>query len=352
MSSRSDLKERSILLVGNHFSKVGGIPSVAEDLSQCLAAHGFSTLLTSSKRNKLLRVVDMLQVVILKRKRYQVACVDVFSGRAFLWAELVTRVLLILRKPVVLNLHGGGLVEFMAKCPQRVVNLLHSAKCVVTPSQSLQKAFFSVRSDIEYIPNGLFLKRYKFQKRTKLKPRICWLRAVNSIYAPTDAAEAFNNVLEKCPDAILDMIGPKQSTEAFDSLMRMISDYGINSKLQVFGGIRKEDVPTILSKYDIFLNTTTLESFGVGVMEAAAAGLCIVTTDAGELPYLWENGVNALIVPVGDTRAMAEAILSLINDQELCEKLSINARKKSEAFDWEHICPKWIDLYYRIGVES
>ena len=80
-------------------------------------------------------------------------------------------------------------------------------------------------------------------------------------------------------------------------------------------------------------------------MEAAACGLPIVTTDAGELAYLWQNGMDAMVVPVGDARAMAAVVRRILTEPKLAEKLSVNARRKAESFDWAVILPQWEKLF-------
>lgn len=119
-------------------------------------------------------------------------------------------------------------------------------------------------------------------------------------------------------------------------------------KITFTGSVPKNQVGLFLSKGDIFLNTTNYESFGVSVMEAAACGLCIVTTDAGELPYLWDDGVNALIVPRGDFAAMSEAVLRILTEPGLSEKLSINSCLKAEEHDWSKIIPLWENLLEQV----
>ena len=69
-------------------------------------------------------------------------------------------------------------------------------------------------------------------------------------------------------------------------------------------------------------------------MEAAASGLCIVTTNVGELGLLWTDGVDALVVQPEDPKAMATAIQRILVEPGLAHNLSVNARKKAEQFDW------------------
>ncbi len=60
-----------------------------------------------------------------------------------------------------------------------------------------------------------------------------------------------------------------------------------------------------------------------------ALGFPIVSTNAGGLKYLHKNGVDALLVEKNDIDGMVNKILSILDDHQLAESLSINARKKS-----------------------
>ncbi len=64
-----------------------------------------------------------------------------------------------------------------------------------------------------------------------------------------------------------------------------------------WASVEKSEVPAWLAKGDIFLNTTNVDNTPVSVIEAQAAGLCVVSTNVGGIPFLLENGKDALLVP-------------------------------------------------------
>jgi glycosyltransferase involved in cell wall biosynthesis len=107
----------------------------------------------------------------------------------------------------------------------------------------------------------------------------------------------------------------------------------------------------VLSEGDIFLNTTNHESFGVSVMEAAACGLCIVSTNVGELSLLWQDGHDSLLVQPDDHEAMASAVRGILCEPKLAERLSRNARAKAEQFDWSKILPQWEALLQEVAAQ-
>src|SRR5512138_3370882 len=129
----------AVLVVGNFLSASLGVRGVCEDLAEQLASAGWSVFTTSTKRPRLPRLLDMLQTVWRRRHEYGLAQVDVYSGLAFVWAELVCQALRLVNKPYILTLHGGNLPVFARRWPGRVRRLLTSAAVVTTPSRYLMQ---------------------------------------------------------------------------------------------------------------------------------------------------------------------------------------------------------------------
>ena len=97
---------------------------------------------------------------------------------------------------------------------------------------------------------------------------------------------------------------------------------------------------------DIFVLPTLIETFGMVLVEAMAAGLPIVTTDAPGVRDVISDGINGIKAPIKDTEAIAFLILKIINDKNLSSKLSENSIHHSrEFYDWEIVCRQYLDLY-------
>lgn len=307
-----------------------------------LQALGWNITTASSRSNHLARALDMCLTAWRARSRYDVAQIDVFSGLAFLWAEAVAGVLSLLRKPYILTLRGGNLPIFARRWPGRVQRLLASAAAVTTPSRYLLEEMARYRADMILLPNALDLSCYQPRLSTQPpQPRLVWLRALHRIYNPVLAAQVVDRLRHDWPDVHLTMVGPDKGDGTFDEFRRFAADNCLEAHVTCVGGVPKAEVPRWLQQGDIFLNTTTAESFGVSVMEAAAMGLCIVTTNVGELSYLWQDGEDALLVPPNDPDTMADAVRRILTEPGLAERLSRNARRKAEQFDWKAILPQW-----------
>lgn len=334
----------AVLLVGNFLSATTGARSVCEDLALGFKAAGWSVITTSSLPSRFPRLLDFLSTVWRQRRRYNVALVDVYSGPAFVWADLVCRGLRMVGKPYVLTLHGGNLPEFAQGSPKRVRCLLQGSAAVTTPSAYLFDKMRPYRQDLVLLPNSLEIAKYSFRRRTPPALKLVWLRAFHEIYNPSLAVKVVAVLVNDFPSVKLTMIGPDKGDGSLEAARGLARKLGVMDNITFTGPIRKETTPHWLNQSDILLNTPRVDNTPVSVLEAMACGLCIVSTKVGGIPYLLENESDALLVPADDPSAMAKAIQRLLTEDGLGERLSGNARRKAERFDWGNILPRWEKL--------
>lgn len=330
-----------VLLIGNFLSAEGGNRAVCEELAERLARAGWRVTCTSHVRNRLLRLGDMLRTVFMERSDYAVAQVDVFSGPSFLWAELACWLLRRLGRPYVVTLHGGNLPAFAGRRPRRVARLLSSARAATAPSRYLVEAMRPYRADILELPNAVDLACYEFKLRQHCEPRLIWLRAFHRIYRPQMAVRAAALVRRQAPEVTLTMVGPDKGDGSLEETRQLAVALGIADRVTFVPGVPKAEVPRWLQRGDIFLNTSQTDNAPVSVVEAMACGLCVASTDAGGLRHLLDSGQDGLLVPSEDAEAMAEAVLRILQDQTLAQRLSGSARRKVERMDWSVILPRW-----------
>jgi glycosyltransferase involved in cell wall biosynthesis len=283
-----------------------------------------------------------------RRAEYDVAEVDVFSGLAFVWAEAVCALLRRAKKPYVLVLHGGNLPDFACRAPERVEKLLRSAARVTTPSRYLLSQMHRFRSDIELVPNALPLESFRFRVREAPRPRLVWVRAFHRTYNPSLAPRVVALLAKRFPDVTLTMAGRDKGDGSLDETRRAAGELGVSSRIAFPGPVAPRDVPALLDEADVFVNTTDVDNTPVSVLEAMASGLPVVTTDAGGIPWLLEDGRDALLVPRGDAAAMARAVTRVLEEGGLARRLSLAGREKVSDFDWSRVLPRWESLFHQV----
>lgn len=338
--------ERSILFVGNFLTPSGiKVRGVSEDVAERLAALGWSVLTTSGQVSAPRRLADMVATVWRRRADYSVAHVDVFSGRAFVWAEAVGWTLRRAGKPFALTLHGGNLPSFARRWPRRVRALLRAAAIVTAPSRYLLEAMRAYRDDLHLLPNPIDAGAYPFRPRAVPRPHLVWLRSFHRIYNPELAPAVVARLAADYPDVRLSMIGPDKGDGSLERTQCAAEALGVADRVVMPGGVAKRTVAAWLNTGDIFLNTTDVDNTPISVLEAMACGPCVVSTSVGGIPYLLNHEHDALLVSPGDASAMASAVRRLLEEPGLAGRLSRNARGRIESFDWSAILPRWDTLF-------
>jgi glycosyltransferase involved in cell wall biosynthesis len=334
-----------LLFVGNFLSNQPGVFSISEAIGRRLIERGHQVLLTSRINNRFFRLADMVGASLASRNRYDVAHVDVFSGPAFLWAEATCQVLRWLKKPYVLTLHGGNLPEFARLAPERVRRFFAPAVCITAPSQYLFEQMQPYAPDLVISPNPIDVSHFQYRQRQTPKPELLWLRAFHNIYNPTLAVKVLARLAGPYPQAHLSMVGRDKLDGALQSVQAEAQRLGVADKLSLPGGIPNAEVSDWIDRADIFLNTTNFDNTPVSVLEAMAGGMCVVSTNVGGIPYLLEHEQDALLAPAGDEAAMAGMVSRLLSEPGLAARLSLNARKKVEKFDWSVVLPQWEGIF-------
>jgi glycosyltransferase involved in cell wall biosynthesis len=329
-----------VLFVSNFLSSAGFNRVYADELADRLEARGWPVTRTSAQPRRLARLADMLAMTWKRRRDYAVAHVDVFSGSAFVWAEAVCLELQKLRKPYVLTLRGGNLPEFARRWPRRVRRLLRSAALVTVPSRYLAAQMSAYRRDLMLVRNAIETAAYRFSERTAPRPRLVWVRAFHAVYNPMLAVDVLVRLRARHADATLHMLGPDKDGSR-DLVERHARELGVADRLTIQGQVPKQEIPDHLGEADLFINTTDVDNAPISVLEAMAAGLCVVSTSVGGIPYLLEHERTALLVPPRDPDAMTAAIERVLAERELARKLSREAHQFACGCDWAPVLETW-----------
>lgn len=345
MSKAQKMINRTLLFIGNFLPSPKHNKNVWHFLVEHLQKAGWSVITTSNQERQLPRLVDMLSAIWRKRDRYQAAHIDIFSGKAFIYAWLTTWLLKLVNKRIAVTLHGGGLPEFSKKHPYMFTKYLRLPDIVVTPSPFLHDSFKHIRSDIKIIPNPIDLTESLFRLRDSIKPRLIWVRAFHSVYNPALAIKVLARVAQSFPEAKLWMLGPDKGDHSLASVLDLAEELGVTQSVEIVGHVSHANIPIWLDKADIFLNTSNYDTAPRSLLEAMANGLCVISTNVGGIPYLAENGMEAILVDPNDPGGMADAVIKTLSSPSLATTLSRNARARAEKSDWSAILPSWELLF-------
>ncbi|MCK4368442.1 MAG: glycosyltransferase family 4 protein [Dehalococcoidales bacterium] len=158
--------------------------------------------------------------------------------------------------------------------------------------------------------------------------------------------EAFKQVKQEIPNSRLIIVGPGTR------LRRKYEKHVMRSGLKdvIFTGlVPYEELPRYYKTADVFCAPATgRESFGIILLEAMAVGKPIVASDIEGYASVVSHGIDGLLVPPADKGSLAQALISLLTDQSLCQEMGVKGRAKALEHSWEQIAQKVLNYYARV----
>jgi glycosyltransferase involved in cell wall biosynthesis len=156
---------------------------------------------------------------------------------------------------------------------------------------------------------------------------------------PRKGVLALISAMEAVADrATLTLVGPADRDLAYAAAVRAaIARSPARSRIRVTGALPDAEVAAALASHDLFVLPSLHEGFGIAVAEALAHGLGVITTTAGALPEVVRDGREAILVPPGDERALAAALVRAVGDPARL------AAMQAAAIDRASMLPRWKD---------
>lgn len=326
------------LFIGSFLSSQKGSLSASETVAKNLNYKNIR--LVSYKQHKLFRLIDILWSIL--NFNGKAIHVEVYSGQAFIIAELSSFMNRFKKKKLIFTLHGGKLTEFATKNEKQVKRTFNRAHYIQTPSYFLKAYFEKWGYAVHYLPNGLDLNNFTYKRVAIKQHSLLWVRGFSKIYNPELAVKTLYQIKQKFPDATLTMIGPDSGL--LQQVKQISRQLQLQDSITFTGPIANSQLQQYYQTHQVYLNTTSYESFGTAIIEAAACGIPIVSTRIGEIPYLWAHQENMMLADKIHESDFANLVEQLFHNPDLATKLSLSARKKAETFSWNNIAPEWVKL--------
>jgi len=253
----------------------------------------------------------------------------------------------------------GHAVNAMFEIRNRVgIRYLQNVDAVISISEFIKRELITVGVDsrkvqtIYNIPSNLIKNiQLKPPSQIKKKPEITLFSA-----GRLDLDKGFDTVVKamsiihkKNPDIDILLIIAGNGPE-MRNLKKAIITYQLESFVMLTGWVCHDEVMRFYANSDIvFLPSVYPDSFGRGSIEAISFGKPVVASDIGGISEAVVDGVNGFLVPAGDVDALAEAVLRLVKDRCLRERMGQAGREiLGKRFSSEEIVRKTIKLYEEV----
>ncbi len=347
---------------------VGGVETGTIDLSKYLVSRGHKVIVVSNG-GELVKDLEKINVVHYK--------LPVNKKSLFSVIKMIKALSRIIKKEGIQIVHARSRVpawiSFFAcrKTGAAFITTCHGhyskhflsrvmgwPKLVICPSQVIARHMiesFSVPHErIKVIARSVDLERFVFKgyaEKQKNEFIVGIVARITPLKGHAYFLKAMAKVVRSLPFMKIWIIGsaPESKQSYKEELEVLVKRLGLSNYVQFLGS--RKDVPDLVAKMHVLvLSTVTEEAFGRVILEAQAVGTPVVATRVGGVIDIIEDRFNGILVPAKDSEAMAEAIIEVLKDAGLTEKLIENGRRRvEERFTLELMSEKTLKVYEELS---
>lgn len=270
-----------------------------------------------------------------------------------LMPTLCTTTLRLKRTTMVGTFHASGARPWYTWCTplgkwylNRWFRKLDGRIAVSTTAMGYANSFFPAEYTI--IPNGVDAEHFSpdvspidiFKDR---KLNILFVGRMEKRKGFNYLLKAYKQVKREIPNCRLIAVGP--GIRLRHKYERHVNRSGLEDV--IFAGYASyQELPRYYKTADIIcFPATGRESFGIVLLEAMAVGKPIIASDIEGYSRVLTHGVEGLSVPPKDAKKLAEALITMLTNEPLRQKMGSQGRPKALAYDWAHVARRVIDFY-------
>ncbi len=232
---------------------------------------------------------------------------------------------------------------------KRRLRKLHGKIAVSKPAMEFASKY--VPGYYNIIPNGVDLEHFSpdvspIDRFCDGKINILFVGRLEKRKGLSYLLKAYQRVKGEIPDSRLIIVGP--GIRLRHKCEKQVRRSGLEDVIFT-GHVDYDELPRYYKTADIFCAPATgRESFGIILLEAMAVGKPIVASNVGGYANIVSHGVDGLLVPPKDDKELAQALVSLMIDEPLRQRMGAMGKRKAQDYSWEHLAKKILNYYLRI----
>ena len=212
---------------------------------------------------------------------------------------------------------------------------------IVVPSGYLVDVFGKFGLQAEAIYNFVETEKFSFRQREPFRPVFLSNRNFEAHYNVACVLRAFARIQRSIPEAELIIVGDGPERNALRELAAALELRNFDFR----GSVPPAEMPKIYDEADVYLNASSIYNMPNSIIEAFSAGLPVVSTNAGGIPYIVEHDRTGLLSDIDDDAGLAANALRPFNEAGLAGRLSAEARNEVSRYTWERVSEQWVELY-------
>ncbi|HSP34199.1 MAG TPA: N-acetyl-alpha-D-glucosaminyl L-malate synthase BshA, partial [Thermoanaerobaculia bacterium] len=209
---------------------------------------------------------------------------------------------------------------------------------------------FATEKPIEVIPNFVDPQRFHHHRSAfchmfgaSTDKLLCHVSNFRPVKRVMDVIGVFEKVAKVLPARLI-MIGDGPDRSRAEAYCR---EHHLRERVFFLGNV--PNLEEVLGGSDLFLLPSDAESFGMAALEAMAAEVPVIATNAGGMPEVVDDGINGYLLPVGDVDGMAARAIEILSDDDIGRRMGAAGREAAvEKFDVNRIVPQYREFYEKV----
>ena len=304
----------------------------------------------STKGNPLKRIGLFIKLLFVAR-RYDVLHIHGCSDWGMLPVVYGVIAGKIWRKRIIMTYHGGGARDYFERHGVFASRWLQRADKVIVLSGYLKKVFDKYEIPCIVIPNIVTLREDIYQPKRNIAPKFISIRHLTELYRIDIVIRAFAQMLEKYSEATLDILGQGDKRGELEALVKELEKEGIRElgrKVRFVGQVPNELIYDYLKANDIMLSAPKIDNMPVSLLEAMNAGLLVISSNVGGVPYMIEHGRTGLLfegLEDEGVRGLEEQMQWALEHQKKSVTMIEAAHIDVQKYTWKEVRKQLLPLY-------
>lgn len=302
--------------------------------------------------NKLFKLLKEIKGIIEFKKEinsYDIVHIHMASRRSTFRKAKYIKLAKKKNKKIVLHIHGAGYKNFYNECNKKqqeyIKNILNMCDKIIVLSEEWYNYFKKIidSKKIVIIYNSIIMPK-DFKKNIDTN-QFLFLGRIGSRKGIYDLIDVFESIAAKYPEAKLYIGGDGE----INKLNKIIIEKNLKNNIEYIGWVTGEKKEQYLKRASFYILPSYNEGMPMSVLEAMAYKNVTISTNVGGIPRIIQNEENGIIINSGDKDSMQKYLIRLIEDKQLRNKLSKNARKTiEEKFNIEMVIEKLMEIYKNV----
>ncbi len=234
---------------------------------------------------------------------------------------------------VIFHGHDATDIKLLNEYRNKYKKLFDYASYILPVSMDMKQKLMALgacENKIRVIPCGVNSSKFKPEDSITERKNFIAVGRFTEKKGPLHSIKAFYKVLQKFPQTKLVMVGGK--SDLFEKCEKLVTDLNINNFVVFTGILNSEEVANLMKtslafmQHSITAPNGDMEGTPLGVLEASATGLPVVSTLHGGIKQAVIHGQTGFLVPEKDEEAMADFMIQLLENPEKAKEMGIKGR--------------------------